>query len=293
MSTMNQTNRPRITESLRRNAMSSRSVVLRRWSRAVAPATIAAVVFLSAAGHARAGGLWLYEVGTADVGLASAGYGARAQDASTVLTNPAGMTRLEGTQVTAGTQVLYANLGLSIDRTANTPGGGEGGNPIGWFPGASGFISHSVSRDLKIGFGTGGNFGLAEKYDAGWAGRYYGREATLLGASLLPSIGYRVSDNLSLGASLHVMYGILKNKTSVNNAAPNLADGELKLSDRKWGVGANFGLLYELDKGTRFGLVYNSQIDLDFSATATFSGVGPGVGTWARTSTSGSRFRRG
>jgi long-chain fatty acid transport protein len=236
-------------------------------------------VFAFTGNHALAGGLWLYEVGSADVGLASAGYGARAQDASTVLTNPAGMTRLEGTQATLGAQLLYADLGLSISGTANTPGGGDGGNPIGWFPGAGGFISHSLSRDLKIGFGAGGNFGLAEKYDAGWAGRYYGREATLLGASLLPSVAYRVSDNLSLGASLHAMYGILKNKTSVNNAAPNFADGELELSDRKWGFGANVGILYEVDKGTRFGLVYNSQIDLDFSATATFSGVAPGLAT--------------
>ena len=43
----------------------------------------------------------LYEVGTADVGLAAAGYAARAQDASTVLTNPAGMTRLDGNQAHA------------------------------------------------------------------------------------------------------------------------------------------------------------------------------------------------
>ena len=43
-----------------------------------------------------------------------------------MLTNPAGMTRLEGTQATVGAQLLYADLGLSISRTANTPGGGEG-----------------------------------------------------------------------------------------------------------------------------------------------------------------------
>jgi long-subunit fatty acid transport protein len=42
---------------------------------------------------ASAGGILMYEVGTADVGLAAAGYAARAQDTSTVLTNPAGMTR--------------------------------------------------------------------------------------------------------------------------------------------------------------------------------------------------------
>ncbi|MGA9535778.1 MAG: hypothetical protein WBR24_07700, partial [Desulfobacterales bacterium] len=51
---------------------------------------IAAVVCLSMLnpGPATAGGLIAYEFGTAEVGLASAGYGARAQDASTVFTNP-------------------------------------------------------------------------------------------------------------------------------------------------------------------------------------------------------------
>jgi long-chain fatty acid transport protein len=39
-------------------------------------------------------GLMLYEQGTPDVGFASAGQVARAQDASTVFTNPAGMTQL-------------------------------------------------------------------------------------------------------------------------------------------------------------------------------------------------------
>ena len=61
----------------------------------VAAGTLAAV-------PVSAGGLLLYEIGTEDVGLASAGYTARAQDASTVFTNPAGMTRLDGSQLTAG-----------------------------------------------------------------------------------------------------------------------------------------------------------------------------------------------
>ena len=54
------------------------------------------------------------EVGTADVGLASAGYTARAQDASTVFTNPAGMTRLDGTQVLAGGQLMWFNNNFSV-----------------------------------------------------------------------------------------------------------------------------------------------------------------------------------
>src|SRR5262245_3333550 len=234
--------------------------------------TPAAILGSFVSGPAIAGGIILYEVGTADVGLASAGYNARAQDASTVLTNPAGMTRLGGTQVLLGTQLLYGDIKFSIGQgTSPQLGTGDGGNPVGWFPGGGLFASHSLSPDLKIGFAMTGNFGLTQNYDSGWVGRYYVQESTLLGVSLLPSIAYRVNDKLSLGASLNVMYGILENKVAINNIIGG--DGQLKLEDNRWGVGVNLGVLYELDARTRFGLTYNSQVDLDFTAQAEFSGI--------------------
>ena len=51
-----------------------------------------------------AGGVILYEIATPDVGLASAGYAARAQDPSTVFKNPAGMSLLTNSQFQVGGQ---------------------------------------------------------------------------------------------------------------------------------------------------------------------------------------------
>ena len=62
---------------------------------------------------ASAGGLYLYEVGTPDVGLAGAGYAARADDAATVFTNPAGMTRLDQPSVLMGAQPVYMDMEFS------------------------------------------------------------------------------------------------------------------------------------------------------------------------------------
>jgi long-chain fatty acid transport protein len=241
---------------------------------------------LLGAGQAVAGGLLLYEVGTADVGLASAGWGARAQDASAILTNPAGMTRLEGSQALLGAQALYGDYGFSIGQgTSSGLGTGDGGNPIGWFPGGSAFFSYSASPDLKIGFGMTGNFGLAEKYDDDWVGRYYVQEATIMGLSFLPSIAYKATDKLSLGASVNVMYGIYKNQLAIN--VPDAqrpgrfvpirrseTDAQLNVEDETWGWGASLGLLYEFTPGTRLGFTWNSQVDLDFSGEAEFSNLG-------------------
>jgi long-chain fatty acid transport protein len=185
------------------------------------------------------------------------------------------MTRLEGTQTLFGGQLGYGNVKLSLNQTANMASGGDGGNAVGWIPGGSAFVTHSLSREFKVGFGIAGAFGGSVKYDDDWAGRYYGREADLLGMSLLPSVAYRVNDNLSLGASLNAMYGKTKTVVSINNIVG--ADGQLKVEDTEWGWGANLGLLYEVRPGTRIGLTWNSQVDLDFKAPLEFSGLAPGL----------------
>src|SRR5262249_59994579 len=65
------------------------------------------IMSISFSTKATAGGFFLSEIGTPDVGLASAGYAARAQDASTLFTNPAGMTRLQESQLLVGVQPIY------------------------------------------------------------------------------------------------------------------------------------------------------------------------------------------
>ena len=61
-------------------------------------------------GPGRAGGLTLYEVGTADVGLASAGYNRARRTPRPCSPIPPGMTQLEGTQALLGAQLLYGDV---------------------------------------------------------------------------------------------------------------------------------------------------------------------------------------
>lgn len=232
---------------------------------------------------AMAGGLIAYEIGTADVGLASSGYNVRAQDASTVFTNPAGMTRLNGAQVLASGQIDYGNTEFS-PKTGTSPalGSDDGGRAFGsegWFPGGGGFFSYSVSDDLKLGLAMTGNFGASMSYNDDWVGRYYVKEATLIGISFTPAIAYKVTRKLSIGGGFNAMYGKYKNTVAINNNLPRYGDGQLKMDDNSWGWGVNLGLMYEFTEGTRLGLTWNSQIDLDFGSQAEFSGLAPGVET--------------
>jgi long-chain fatty acid transport protein len=125
--------------------------------------TTALAVAVFTAAPASAGGLLLYEFGTGEPGLAAAGYAARAQDASTAFTNPAGMTRLDGTQVLVGGQLMWLNTQFSVDSdTSPGLGSGDGGRAFGsngYVPGGGAFLTHRVSPDLALGFAVAGNFG--------------------------------------------------------------------------------------------------------------------------------------
>jgi len=224
---------------------------------------------------AAAGGLLLYEIGTADVGLASAGYGARAQDATTVFTNPAGMTRLEGLLLTFGPQILYGDLIFSpSNETSPELGTNDGGNPVGWFPGGGAFLSSSVSPGVNIGVAVTSNFGLALEYANEWVGRYYVQKGTLAGVSIVPSMAFRYNEQLSFGASLNAMFGKLQQRVAVNTSEPE-PDGQLDLDSETWDWGFNLGAIYEFNSASRVGLTYNSRVKLGFSSPVTFKGLPP------------------
>jgi long-chain fatty acid transport protein len=227
-------------------------------------------------GSAFAGGLSLYEFGSPDVGLAAAGSAARTQDASTVFTNPAGMSRLEKSQVLGGLQALYGDMKFSPN-SASTVSGSDGGNAVGWMPGGSLFVVHKLNQDWAIGFGVLSYFGLGLKYDDNWIGRYYIQEGTLIGMTLTPAVSYRVNNWLSIGAGLNMMYGYLDTKVAINNIGDSRPDGQLKYKDQNWGYGGNFGIMVEPKSGTRFGITYLTAVKLDFSDVPEFNGLGSGL----------------
>ena len=222
----------------------------------------------------QAGGIILYELATPDVGLASAGYASRADDASTLFKNPAGMSRLEGAQLQGGLQATYGSVEFSPNSNTSAGLGTEnGGNAIGWLPGASLFLVEPLGERWRVGFGLFSYFGLASAYDDNWVGRYYVQNSALLGISLMPSVSFKATDWLSLGAGLNAMYGYLNTELAVNKVF--LPDGQMKLNDRTWGFGANAGVLIQAGDKTRFGVTYVSAVNLDFKATPSFTDFVP------------------
>ncbi|EPR0416828.1 outer membrane protein transport protein [Enterobacter hormaechei] len=132
-----------------------------------------------AVSSAHASALYFYEAGTEDTALAGAGQAARAKDASTIMTNPAGMTRLPDHMVTGGLQVMDGSIDNQLDNDAHQ----SPGDVMKTIPNASAFYSQKINDDLYAGIGLYGNYGLGIDYGS-WAGDRLIKKSTMVAMTL-------------------------------------------------------------------------------------------------------------
>jgi long-chain fatty acid transport protein len=226
---------------------------------------------------AQGGGLAVYEVGTPNLGEAYAGQAAIASDASTSFLNPAGMTRLAGTQVLAGGQLDLLSTRFRAD-AATTISGGNGGNGGGAFLVPSFYVSRSINSRVSFGFSLNSPFGLGLRFDDGWVGRYAMQQIRLAVVEASPSVGYRASSWLSVGAGLSLERASLSQRTAVPNLfEPALGDGQLDVRLHAWGTGFRVGALLEAGRRTKIGVTYRSEADFSLAGAVTPANIGPAM----------------
>jgi long-chain fatty acid transport protein len=224
-----------------------------------------------------AGALYIYEVGSpTETAQAGAGLAARAQDAGTVFTNPAGMTRFNGNATLASAGLLYLYAPFDPDK-GNTISGTDG-STTEFFPYGSFAYIHSVSDQLKLGVSVQNNFGLGLDWGTNWVGRYTATSADILAPQVQPTIAYKVNDWLSVGAGAGLTLGYLDAKLRVNQEREGLGDGKMEYDDTDFAVQGNFGIMVNPTKNTRIGLRYLTETDLDFEDDPHFSRMGPVTG---------------
>jgi long-chain fatty acid transport protein len=229
-------------------------------------------------GLAYAGAAYIYEMANpTDVGYGSAGLAARAGDAGTVFANPAGMTRFENSTYLAGVTPLYINAAFDSDENTTATGPDKGVHEF--LSGASFAAIVPVGDKLRLGISAQNYFGLALDWGNKWVGRYEATKAAILAPQLQPTVAYKVTNWLSIGAGAGLTLGVLADEAKVNNLDPNLGDGTLKYDDTDFAVQGNFGVMIEPFDNTRIGLRYLTETELDFKSRLYMSGVGPAIAT--------------
>jgi len=244
-------------------------------------ALVAALLLTALGSSTWAGGLYIFEKSATDVALGSAGWTARANDPSTIFSNPAGLARLEGGNFDLTLTPLLLIAEFNPDPTLTTTTGADG-NANGWLPAGGAFYSQQLSDSITFGIGVGGYFGLAAGYEDTWVGRYYVKDVQLQALTLEPAVGIRLSKQWSIGVGVAAHYGVFNQTVAINNTpiflpGASQPDGELKIDTTDWAFQGNLGLLWEADSQSRIGVQYLTSARLDFEDVPQFTGVRPAL----------------
>lgn len=207
-------------------------------------------------------------------GPAGTGLFAGADSAETVFTNPAGMSRLEGTQMTLNGILAVDFSNFEVDEKVTTVDGGDPRDPQGSVV-PSFYYSRQFRENWNFGFSLNVPTGFGATNGPNWAGRYYSDRSSLVYIALSPAASYKFSDSLSVGASMRIMYADSEVHTRVNNnlIGDRFEDGRLSVEADGVGYGAGISVLYSFSPDTRVGLTWNSQVNIDVDSEIDFRNV--------------------
>jgi long-chain fatty acid transport protein len=248
-----------------------------------------ALVALVFSGNVSGAGFALHENSVRSMGTAYAGAGANAgEEAATIFWNPAGMSRVEGSQFQiggtyVGTTLEFENDGssqslLTSHGTVKTPGMGQtdDGGTDGFIPNL--YAVTELNDRFKLGLGVFAPFGLSTEYDSGWIGRYHAVDSSIETICINPALSYRTTDRLTIGAGVSANYINAELTQAVFVLDPTtgrqLADGYAKIDGDSWAYGLNAGILYSFGDESRIGLAYRSNAGHTLDGNRTLSGVG-------------------
>jgi long-chain fatty acid transport protein len=178
------------------------------------------------------------------------------------LTNPAGMTGVQGDSVLGGLQLSIPSV--RFDSSIAEAGGSDGGHAafVSAIPGF--YVVKPLSEKTRLGFSSTGLLGGGVDYGSDFVGRYQATRAVLSGMGLSPSIGYKINDKVSVGAGVSFIYTIMDMDVAINQSTFGLPDGAVhinKIDD--WGTQGFLGVTWQVTDKALLGFVYRTESEVE------------------------------
>jgi len=188
-------------------------------------------------------------------------------DASTIVYNPGGLARLKGIQVYGSMAFImpataYGNRDNSGVTSSNEVTTSQTFTPFNFY------IGGRVSEDSRFGLGLGiyTPFGSGTKWDDNWLGKYIVQSVDLQTIFFQPTVSYRASEWLSVGAGFVFATGSVDFRQAMpvhGQQGADIDDGQAHLHGNATGVGFNAGAQMKVHDGLQFGVSYRSQVNMD------------------------------
>lgn len=229
------------------------------------PALVAVCIMLPSA--AFASGFAINEQGAKALGMGGA-FAAQADDPTAVYYNPAGITQLEGTQVSVGVSLIQPSTSFKADN------GNHSRTKDQTFAIPTLYLTSKINDKITVGFGTFVNFGLGMDWRDDWDGAYLvgGTNAEIATVNFNPVVAYNVTKDFSVAA------GLVYQRLDVTIESKIIADDRpLKLKGDSDAVSWNVGAHYKLGENWRFGISYRPEVKHEVEGTSKTDSVVAGI----------------
>ncbi len=191
-------------------------------------------------------------------GMGGAG-AALPQDAAILFFNPGAACFHHSNEISvAVTPVISKGTFLedNTNETAHTT------SPVGTPFSAYGLFQIKEESKLKLGMAIYTPFGSTVEWEDGWTGRFALTRLKLLSIFFQPTVSYRLTKKLGIGAGFVYSYGNvnLQKDLPLQDAEGNYGHAELSGSGN--GFGYNVGLYFEPTRHLNFAITYRSQVNM-------------------------------
>ncbi|PST94768.1 aromatic hydrocarbon degradation protein [Photobacterium sp. NCIMB 13483] len=219
--------------------------------------------------QAAAAGFQLAEYSATGLGRAFAGEAAMADNASAQFRNPAMLTYLKGIQVSAG--AIYVDPNIDIDGRhtlfGQTSTSDFANNAI--IPNF--YFSRPLTDKATIGIAFGTHFGMRTDLGTDFKASMFGNQAEVHTVEINPNLGYKINDQLSVGAGVRYVMASGHFGAASPIALPGMIQKGQHLKymegeDNAWGWQA--GTAWQINANNRIGVSYQSAVKLNLEGHA-------------------------
>jgi long-chain fatty acid transport protein len=219
--------------------------------------------------QASAAGFQLAEYSATGLGRAFAGEAAMADNASAQFRNPAMLTYLKGIQISTG--AIYVDPNIDIDGShtlfGQTSTSDFANNAI--IPNF--YFSRPLTDKATIGIAFGTHFGMRTDLGTDFKASMFGNQAEVHTVEINPNLGYKINDQLSVGAGVRYVMASGHFGAASPITLPGMINKGQHLKymegeDNAWGWQA--GTAWQINANNRIGISYQSAVKLNLEGHA-------------------------
>lgn len=242
-----------------------------------------------------------YHFGTQSVnaqGTANAA-AAEAADASTIFYNPAGLSKLDSSQISVNANIVFPSIHYEAESATDFTGipvqGSKSGKITKTTVAPHVYGAYKASDDVTLGLGVYVPFGSATEYEKDSVLRHNINKLGLTTIAIEPVVAWKLNDRHSFGAGIiaqhtsaelrkYADWGIKQKTVAKASGKPDAAiaaaiqaDGHADVKGSDWGFGYQLAWMWDINDRARVGVNYRSKVSHTLEGTAEWAADGAAV----------------